>query len=107
MHRTRISKRKQVLILPRHPLNLNEVELLEYDKGITAIDWDTMETSSTASEYARQVRMAECLTDKIVPLSCFQSIAVRNNEVKSLIESKLTDVVGNKPFVDIRPWLQI
>jgi hypothetical protein len=95
------------LILPRHPLNLDEVELLEYDDGIRAIDWTTMEASSMSSEYARQVRMAECLTNKIVPVNCFQSIAVRNDDVKSYVEQKLTAVIGNSPYVDVRPWLNI
>jgi hypothetical protein len=101
------ARENRFLILPRHPLNLNEVELLDYDEGIKAIDWDTMETSSTSSEYARQVRMAECLTEEIIPLSRFQSIAVRSAEAKSFVELKLVAVSGNKPFVDVRPWFNI
>ncbi len=95
------------LILPRHPLNLSEVELLDYDDGIRAIDWDTMEMSSTASVYARQVRMAECLTDKIVPVIFFQCIAVRNDDIRLFIEQKLATITGKTPYVNVQPWLNI
>lgn len=93
------------LILPKHPLSIQEVKLYSYDEGIEKIDWDAMESSSTESDYIKNVRMAECLTDKIIPVGCFQSIAVRNKAVKKNVEDMLKAVKGSKPFVDIQPWL--
>lgn len=57
--------------------------------------------------YYKQVRMAECLTDKVVPVNCFQSIAVRTQDVKVIVEQKLQGLIGSTPYVDIQPWLNI
>lgn len=95
------------LILPKHPLSIEEVQLLEYNEGMQRIDWNAMEKSSTESEYIKNVRMAECLTEKIVPLNCFHSIAVRNKEAKRLVEEKIARVDGHKLYVNIQPWLKI
>lgn len=100
-----LARDNKFLILPRHPLSIEEVRLLNFDDGMNEIDWDAMESSSTASEYCKNVRMAECLTDKIVPVDCFQSIAVRNQDVKEIVEEKLQGVSGLKPYVNIQPWL--
>lgn len=100
-----LARDNKFLILPRHPLSIEEVRLLSFDDGMNEIDWDAMESSSTASEYCKNVRMAECLTDKIVPVDCFQSIAVRNQDVKEIVEEKLQGVSGLKPYVNIQPWL--
>lgn len=100
-----LARHNGFLILPRHPLSIEDVKLLDYDKGMDEIDWVAMESSSAASDYCKNVRMAECLTDKIVPVSYFKSIAVRTHEVKEIVESKLRRVKGQPPYVNIRPWL--
>lgn len=94
------------LILPIHPLSAEQVQLLDYDAGITAIDWAAMESSSTLSDRNKNVRMAECLTDKAIPVSCFHSIAVRNESIRNLVQQKLPVFHDKKLYVDIRPWLQ-
>lgn len=99
------AKGKGFLILPKHPLSIDEVKLYSFDEGMEKIDWNAMESSSTTSDHCKNVRMAECLTDETIPVSCFQSIAVRNQEVKEIVEGKLEVVKGSKPFVDIKPWL--
>lgn len=102
-----LARENGFLILPKHPLSIEEVELFSFDDGINKIDWDAMESSSTISDHCKNVRMAECLTDKKIPVSCFQSIAVRNQRVKEIVVSKLQKVKGEKPYVDIQPWLKI
>lgn len=102
-----LARSNNFLILPKHPLTLSEVKLYEYDEGINKIDWIAMEKSSTESKYIRDVRMAECLTEKIVPLNCFHSIAVKDNRILQFIKEKFSAVNGNKPFIDIQPWLKI
>lgn len=102
-----LAEHNKFLILSKHPLSIEEVQLFEYSKGIQEIDWDSMEKSSTISDYIKNVRMAECLTEKIVPLSCFHSIAVRSEEVKQIVEDKIAQTDGDKPYVNIQPWLKI
>ena len=93
--------------MPKHPLSIDEVELFNFDEGISKIDWDAMEKSSTISNYVKNVRMAECLTEKLVPLECFHSIAVRNNSIKQIVIEKISHVYVNKPFVNVQPWLGV
>ena len=95
------------LILPKHPLSAHEVILMEYDDGMDAIDWDAMERSSTESEYIKNVRMAECLTQDPIPVTSFISIAVKDMETKRVVEEKLQYIPGQKPFVNIMPWFNI
>lgn len=102
-----LARDNDFLILPKHPLSVEEVRLLSFDDGMNEIDWDAMESSSTLSDYYKQVRMAECLTDKVVPVNCFQSIAVRTQDVKVIVEQKLQGLIGSTPYVDIQPWLNI
>lgn len=100
-----LARENGFLILPKHPLSVEDVRLLNFDEGINEIDWDAMESSSTVSDYCKNVRMAECLTDKIIPAKCFQSIAVRNQNVKEIVEKKLQGISEVKPYVNIQPWL--
>ena len=101
----KFAKNNGFLILPKHPLSADEVQLLDYDTGLTNIDWDAMESSSTESEYNKNVRMAECLTDKKIYINDFFSIAVKDEETKKIINSKLKNRTGKKPYIDIQPWL--
>lgn len=105
--RRSLANSNDFLILPKHPLTLSEVKLYKYNEGISQIDWNAMEKSSMESDYTRNVRMAECLTEKVVPLNWFHSIAVKNEEIKSFVQKKISAEKGDKPFVDIRPWLKI
>lgn len=101
-----LARNNNFLILPRHPLSVDEVEIFDYDNGINIIDWDAMEKSSTESTYCKNVKMAECLTERVIPIDCFHSIAVRNDEIKELVEEKLKLVETAIPFVNIQPWLK-
>lgn len=94
-------------ILPMHPLSINDVKVFEYDAGMDKIDWVAMERSSTTSEYCKNVRMAECLTELVVPTHCFHSVAVRNNEIKKIVEAKFEHAKGKKPYVNVQPWLSV
>lgn len=98
------ARRNNFLILPKHPLSAHDVVLMDYDDGMDAIDWDAMERSSTESEYIKNVRMAECLTQEAIPVTSFFSIAVRDVQTKRIVEQKLRHIPRNKPYVDIRPW---
>ncbi len=102
-----LAKDNDFVIVPRHPLNSFHVELLSYEDGFEAIDWESMERSSTESDYIHDVRMAECLTNKVIPVNCFQSIAVKDESIQEIVEAKLRKYDGKIPHVNIRPWLNI
>lgn len=100
-----LAKENKFLILPKHPLSIEEVEILDYDCGMEAIDWNAMELSSTTSSYNKNVRMAECLTKEILPINYITSIGVKNDSIKRFVEEKLKNIKGNKPHVNVRVWL--
>lgn len=92
-------------ILPRHPLSQQDFELYNYKEGINAIDWDTMEKTGTTDEYARNVKMAECLTEKCIPADLFQCVYVPDEEIKIYVEAlfKKKGITEQPPYVDVQP----
>ena len=76
-------------ILPQHPLSNGEIKLFSYDEGFDKIDWDTLTQKNRTDTYAKEVKMAECLTDLIVPPEFFHCIYVPSEEVKELVIDKL------------------
>ena len=79
-------------IIPKHPLSLAKVELLDYTDGIAAIDWDAMDKRDYNDPHSRSVCMAECLSPNIVSANCFFSIYVKNDlsaeRVVKMLEAK-------------------
>lgn len=102
-----LARENGFVIIPRHPLNISNLELLNYDQGIQEIDWEAMEKSSNESAYIHEVRMAECLSNKTVPVEWFQNIAVRNENNRQIVLNKLQKYNGKIPYVNIQPWLSI
>lgn len=85
-------------VLPQHPLSETECVLYDYDEGISMIDWDTLMEVGRQDNYAREVKMAECLTDLIVPARCFKCIFVPSQEIKEEVE-----YIMNKRGIDFPP----
>ena len=84
----------------------SNVELLEYDEGIKAIDWEAMHTMGTEEEYIKNVKMAECLTALRIPSNAFNSICVKDEETKKIVEELLTTrgIQVPPPYVNIQKW---
>lgn len=91
-------------ILIKHPLSQSECVLYDYGEGIDSIDWDTMEKAGTTDEYSRNVKMAECITEKCIPAELFQCIYVPDEETKIFIENlfKEKGIVEHPPYVNIQ-----
>lgn len=68
-------------------MSQSECVLYDYGEGIDSIDWDTMEKAGTTDEYSRNVKMAECITEKCIPAELFQCIYVPDEETKIFIEN--------------------
>lgn len=92
-------------ILIKHPLSQQECVLYDYIEGINNIDWDTMEKTGTTDEYSRNVKMAECLTDKCIPAELFQCVYVPDEETRLYIENlfEKKGIVEQPPYVNIQP----
>ncbi len=92
-------------ILVRHPLSQQECVLYDYIDGINNIDWNTMEKTGTVDEYSRNVKMAECLTDKGIPAELFQCVYVPDMETKQYIEElfQKKGILEHPPYVSIQP----
>ena len=91
-------------ILIRHPLSQSECVLYDYSDGISRIDWDTMERTGTIDDYSRNVKMAECLTDKRIPAELFQCIYVPDVQAKNYIEGLFREngIMEQPPYVDVQ-----
>lgn len=75
-------------IVPRHPLN-GEFELCGYNEGMNRIDWETMEQKMneidpTNQGYAKEVKMAECISSEPVLPQNFAYIYCNENNVEYL-----------------------
>ena len=111
LHRD-FAKENDFMILPIHPASNEQPELLNYKKGFSIIDWDTMELSIPEAidrgidlRYHKQVRMAECLSPVSIPVECFQSINVPNDAVKKTVVDLLdTYGIKDRPYINIMNW---
>ncbi|EGQ8901386.1 DarT ssDNA thymidine ADP-ribosyltransferase family protein [Vibrio vulnificus] len=90
-------------ISAKHPLN-GEFKLLDYAKGIEAIDWDTMDKRDYTTREGKSVCMAECLSPKVVPANDFQQIFVKSAEDKQTVEAMLRDV-GIEGWVKLNTYM--
>lgn len=102
----KLARDNEFKISSKHPLTADDYILMDYDEGFENIDWGTMHTRGTVDNYSKQVKMAECLTNLVIPVNCFHSIAVRNNKIKSFVEQKLIefDIKTPPPYINVMPW---
>lgn len=101
----KVAKEWQFKVLPKHPLSSGEnYALYDYDEGFNLIDWDTLTTKKLDTEYAKEVKMAECLTEKVIPLSLFSHIYVPSSEIEEeiiAIMDRLNVPKKDRPYVNI------
>lgn len=90
-------------ILPKHPLSQSECHLYDYEEGFHLIDWDTM-TGAAIEGYAKQVKMAECLSEKVLPISSFYSIFVKSDSAAAKVFEIFdkNNVNAQKLYVNVR-----
>lgn len=99
-----IAKRNGFKILPKHPLSEEECVLYDYDEGFNLIDWDILQKKNLYTDYAKEVKMAECLTDKVLPIEYFSQLYVPSEEIKD----EINDVLEKHNISDsIRPNINV
>lgn len=76
-------------VIPRHPLADDDIQVLEYNEGFEAINWELMNTRAYQNSECKNVCMAECLSPRVVNPKTFSRIYVPNEEVKTLCEAKM------------------
>ena len=91
-------------IIPKHPLSLAKVELLDYTDGIAAIDWDAMDKRDYSDNHSRNVCMAECLSPTVVSAHSFFSIYVENQESSDRVK-KMLQAKNISCYVNINPQM--
>ncbi|VVN00326.1 hypothetical protein PS684_02661 [Pseudomonas fluorescens] len=82
-------------IVPQHPLAGDEIELLEYDEGFEAIDWDLMNTRDYSNSECKNVCMAECLSPGVVAPEDFSMIFAPNDAVGTVCLEKMLKAGAN------------
>ncbi len=78
-------------ILLQHPLSESDCQLYNYEDGFERIDWVTLQEKNRTDNYARQVKMAECLTDNTIHIEEFFCIYVKSERVKNEVIKILRD----------------
>jgi len=73
-------------IIPGHPLAGCDIELLDYDEGMEAIDWEVMNKRDYSDQYCKCVCMAECLAPGPVTADLFHAIYVKDDEAQEQVQ---------------------
>jgi len=90
-------------ILLKHPLSQEECILFDYNEGIDMIDWDTLERVGTDDAYSRNVKMAECLSNKAISPDLIQCVYVPDEWTKEYVEQLFWDrgITEQPPYVNV------
>lgn len=104
--RREFAQRSNFKICTAHPLSKNpQAEVLDYEDGFAAIDWDALEKRDYHNEESKNAGMAECLAISPVLPENFQSIHVPTEEVKQKVEELASKILTDYHFfIDIDEW---
>jgi hypothetical protein len=76
-------KKNNFMIIPSHPLDINEPDIFPYEEGFSKIRWDILD-SPTGRDYSnpdiRKACMAECIMEYRVQPTAFSYIYVYDEE---------------------------
>lgn len=90
-------------VIPRHPLAGGVLELLDYEAGIGAIDWDMMERREYRDPLCKHVCMAECLAPGPVPVVQFAKIYTPSPEIKQSVTQEARGMGIGNLWIDSNP----
>lgn len=76
-------------VIPRHPLAGDSIQLLDYEQGFEAIEWDVMSSRDYLDPHCKSICMAECLAPGVVKPDAFFKIFTPSEEVDALCVTKL------------------
>lgn len=93
-------------VVPRHPLASGAPELMNYQQGVAAIDWDTMSRRDYHDAECKSICMAECLSPRVVSVSDFFRIYAPTDEVAERVRT-IIKRVSVQLEVDVNPGMFI
>jgi hypothetical protein len=96
-----LARYNNLKIIPCHPAHMDNIELCDFDEGMNLINWELIEKRDYRDPNSKNACMAECLSDKIIDVNCFQSIAVKNDEIAQIVKNKIENI-STRLFVDIQ-----
>lgn len=79
-------------VIPRHPLANTAPQLLDYQAGVEAIDWETMNIRDYHDPECKSICMAECLSPGPVTVDKFFKIFVPSDAVANKVEEIVDDL---------------
>lgn len=91
-------------IIPKHPLANEELQLLDYEVGFSAIDWAKMNARDYDDPASKSTCMAECLAPSTVSTDKLFSFYVVNSEDQKEVRDALSQANLEK-YVNITPAL--
>ena len=89
-------------IIPTHPLGGGEIQLLGYDAGMAAIEWDVMNTRDYSNQHCKCVCMAECLSPGPVSVRSFHAIYVKDEDAQRQVLEMMRGLDA-APHVNVMP----
>lgn len=90
VHRT-LAARENWKVVPCHPLSGGSFELLSYEDGIKAIDWEIMDLRTYREPNCRSVCMAECLSPRKILANEFFKIFVRDEKTQLIVANMVRE----------------
>lgn len=85
-----LARKKDWSIIPEHPLSKNTPQLLSYDEGIEAIDWESMDFRDYFDPYIHSVCLAECLSPSTVQMKNVDAIYVKTENDEKVVRELLS-----------------
>lgn len=101
-----VAQRENWKVIPRHPLANAVLQLLDYQPGVEAIDWKTMNTRDYHDPECKSICMAECLSPAPVAVGNFFKIFVPNAAVANIVNEMINDL-GLELEVRVNPRMFI
>ncbi|VVP60311.1 DarT ssDNA thymidine ADP-ribosyltransferase family protein [Pseudomonas fluorescens] len=90
-----VAKQNGWKIIPRHPLASDSIQLLDYDEGFEAIEWEVMSTREYHDPHCKSICMAECLAPGVVKPDAFFKVFTPDAEVEALCVAKMREAGVN------------
>jgi hypothetical protein len=89
-------------IVPTHPLAEEGYQILDYDAGFSAVDWELMEERDYDDRACKVACMAECLSPTSVNPNLIFCIYVKEARIKAIVD-RLVNSHNVNCHVDINP----
>lgn len=102
--RRTVAASNQWKVMPRHPLGGEDIQILDYEKGMQTINWSKMNERDYSDDESKSVCMAECLSPEVVAANKFCSFFVKTGDDQKVVKA-LVQAVGLSLHININPGM--